>query len=229
MFPDAEHSVRIHDLLEIDAEQLVCFQMTAPEWLKEDLRKSPYAVVRRGTVTEQKIPIGFRGPERNQRWAADCHPKLVRRIITPTQLLTSTILTSHESFVPALHTLHLLKLRWMDLHHLWGPGGSVGFELATGRQVVKPESDLDIVIFAEGRMTVAEAESLWTRAMDLPAAVDIRVETPVCGFSLGEFVNQSPSPILLRTSNGFMFGRDPWSNEVEIIETELCGERGLRI
>ena len=45
----------------------------------------------------------------------------------------------------------------------------MGFELATGSHVVKPESDLDIVIYAERRMTADEAKLLCARAMDLPA------------------------------------------------------------
>jgi len=104
----------------------------------------------------------------------------------------------------------------MDLDHPWGPGGSIGFELATGSHVVKPESDLDIVIYAERRMTADEAKSLCARAMDLPATVDIRMETPVLGFSLREFASQSPAAILLRAPSGVILGRNPWGDELMI-------------
>ncbi len=109
-----------------------------------------------------------------------------------------------------------------------GPGGSVGFELATSKAIVNPQSDLDIVVYAETRMTVEEAKSLWTRTLDLPAVVDIRVETPVCCFSLGEFVNQSPGAILLRSPRGFKIGDDPWSNEVRCWQRSvpICGSVG---
>jgi phosphoribosyl-dephospho-CoA transferase len=96
----------------------------------------------------------------------------------------------------------------------WGPGGSAGFELASGRHVVTPESDLDIVIYAERRMTAEEAKSLCDRAMNLPGVVDIRVETPVCGFSLKEFAGRSPAAILLRAPSGIVLGRDPWGAEL---------------
>jgi phosphoribosyl-dephospho-CoA transferase len=98
----------------------------------------------------------------------------------------------------------------MDLDRPWGPAGSIGFELATGRHVVKPESDLDIVIYATGRITADEAKSLCARTMDLPAVVDIRVETPVFGFSLREFASESPAAILMRAPNKVMLGTDPW-------------------
>ena len=50
--------------------------------------------------------------------------------------------------IPALRALSLLTQRWKALDSAWGPGGSVGFELATGRHVVTPQSDLDVVIYA---------------------------------------------------------------------------------
>jgi phosphoribosyl-dephospho-CoA transferase len=104
----------------------------------------------------------------------------------------------------------------MDLDHPWGPGGSIGFELATGSHVVKPESDLDIVIYAENRMMTDEAKFLCACAMNLPATVDIRVETPVCGFSLREFASESPAAFLMRTPNGTILGTDPWDDELTI-------------
>ena len=210
MFHCEAHFVRTHDLLEIDAKQLISSQASPPHWVEEDLPKSPFVVVRRGLITGQDIPIGVRGTERNQRWAAFCHPKLVKGILTPSQLLSRTIPTLRADAIPALRALNLLKDRWKDLVLPWGPGGSVGFELASGSHVAKPESDLDIVIYADRSMTAAEAKSLWDRAMNLSAVVDIRVETPVCDFSLREFASQSPAAILLRAPGGSVLGSDPW-------------------
>src|SRR5258705_8280926 len=220
------HSVRTHYLLEIDSNQFMSYQRSVPEWVEESLRQTPFVVVRRGAATNETISIGVRGAERNQRWPTFCHSKLIKSILTPPQLL-DLLPTARLNGAPALRSLDLLKERWMDLDHPWGPGGGVGFELATGKEVVNPEGDLDIVIYAETRLTGEEAKSLWTRAMDLPAVVDIRVETPVCGFSLGEFVSQSPGAILLRLPSGFMFGRDPWANEVAF-ENELGYGRRLK-
>jgi len=206
MFFGEGHSVRTHDLLEIDAKQLLCSQASAPQWVKEELSENPFVVVRRGLATGYEIPIGARGTERNQRWAAFCHPKLVRRILTPPQLLSRAISSSRADAIPAFRALNLLKDRWMDLVLPWGPGGSVGFELASSRHAAKPTSDLDIVIYAERRMTAGEAKFLCDRAMNLPVVVDIRVETPVCGFSLREFASRSPAAILLRARRALCSG-----------------------
>jgi phosphoribosyl-dephospho-CoA transferase len=221
MFHFEAHFVRTHDLLEIDAKQLISSQSAAPQWVEEALLKSPFVVVRRGLATGQEIPIGIRGKERNQRWAAFCHPKFVKGILTPQQLLSRAIPTSRAIAIPALRALNTLKFRWMDLTLPWGPAGSVGFELASGTLVTKPESDLDIVINAKTRTTSDEAKSLCAHAMNLPAVVDIRVETPVCGFSLREFASQSPAAILLRAPGGIVLGRDPWGFELKSVDPNL--------
>jgi len=213
------HTFRPHYLLAVDPKQLieaVCKHSSVPEWVEEQVRTTPFVVVRRGLATGPEIPIGVRGKERNQRWATACHPKLVKRIITPSQLLSCTVPTSRGNAIPSLRALALLKDRWRDLDRPWGPGGSVGFELATGSHVARLGSDLDIVIYAENRMMADEANSLCARAMNLPVTVDIRVETPVCGFSLREFASESPAAILMRAPNGIMLGADPWDDELTI-------------
>ena len=88
----------------------------------------------------------------------------------------------------------------------------MGFELATGSHAVKAESDLDIVIYADTPMTADEARLLCARAMGLPAAVDIRVETSVCGFCLREYAYGNAAGILLRMPDAVVLGRGPWGS-----------------
>jgi phosphoribosyl-dephospho-CoA transferase len=226
MFRCEPYSVRTHDLLEIDAGQFIATLAPAPQWVEESLRKSPFVVVRRDRATGKQIPVGVRGAERNQRWATFCHPKFVKSIVTPPQLLRRTVAISRSDLMPAFRAFTILKSRWMDFNRPWGPGGSVGFELATGTHAVKPESDLDIVLYAERRMTAEEAKSLCDRAMDLPAVVDIRVETPACGFSLIEYAQTESSSILLRTPSGHLLGDDPWSDKLKLSDAaQSVGER----
>jgi phosphoribosyl-dephospho-CoA transferase len=226
MFHCEPHSVRTHDLLEIDANRFIATQASPSRWVEESLRKSPFVVVRCDRATGEHIPVGVRGAQRNQRWATLCHPKFVRNILTPPQLLGHTVPTARTNATPALRALQLLRERWMDCEHPWGPGGSVGFELATGTHVVKPESDLDIVLYAERRITAEEAKSLCDRAMDLTAVVDIRVETPTCGFSLIEYAQTESSSILLRTPSGHLLGDDPWSDKLKLSDAaQSVGER----
>jgi phosphoribosyl-dephospho-CoA transferase len=193
----------------------------APQSVKEELSESPFVVVRRVLGTGQEVPIGVRGAQRNQRWAAFCHPKLVKSILTPPQLLSRTISTSRADAIPAFRALNFLEDRWMGLALPWGPGGSVGFELASGRHAAKQQSDLDIVIYAERPIASDEATSLCDCTMNLPAVVDIRVKTPVCGFSLSEFANLSPAAILLRSPGGIVLGRDPWGAELRSVDSNL--------
>jgi phosphoribosyl-dephospho-CoA transferase len=205
------HSFRPHYLLEVDPDRLIEF-LYPPEWVGERLRTIPFVVVRRGPATGPHIAVGVRGAERNQRWPTFCEPGVVKSIVTPPQLLGRASPGSRGNAAPALRSLRLLESRWMDVDHCWGPGGSVGFELATGSHAVKAESDLDIVIYADTPMTADEARLLCARAMGLPAAVDIRVETPVCGFSLREYAYGNAAGILLRMPDAVVLGRGPWGS-----------------
>ena len=97
---------RIHDLLEIDAERFLQAYSTVPAWVAESLRQTPFAVVRRGPVTDKEIPIGVRGAHRNERWAGGCHPSLVNEILTPQTLLgraaAVAVATAAASVAPAV-------------------------------------------------------------------------------------------------------------------------------
>ena len=194
---------RIHDLLEIDVPRFLREHPAAPQWAAESLQRIPFVVVRRGSITEHEIPVGVRGARRSLRWATSCHPGLVKRVMTPEELLGLEI----PDRMPALRALHLLKERWRQA---WGPGGSVGFELATGAPVVTPDSDLDAVIYAAQPIDTSAARSLLEATCDLPAVVDVRVETPRVGFSLAEYVNREGATLLLRTPAGAVLGTDPW-------------------
>lgn len=216
MFHCEPHSVRTHDLLEINANQLIAAQASAPQWVEESLRQSPFVVVRRDRATGERIPVGVRGAERNQRWATFCHPKLVQSILAPPQLLRHTVAVSRSDLIPAFRAFTILKDRWRGLDYRWGPAGSIGFELATGKVMANPRSDLDIVVYVDRRIARDEAKSLYSHVIELPALADIRVETPVCGFSLSEYVQTESSSVLLRTPSGHLLGDDPWSDELKL-------------
>jgi phosphoribosyl-dephospho-CoA transferase len=212
-FCDAQ-SLRPHDLLEIDGKRFISSQASPPEWVVEEMQRTPFAVVRRGLAPEQMIPVGVRGVQRNQRWASMCSLRLVKNVLSPPQFLSHSVPKWRDEAVPAFRALRIMKERWRDLNHSWGPGGSVGFELAAGRNVATPESDLDIVIYAAERITRDISKALHAQTLKLPAAVDVRVETPLCGFSLEEYAWRSPRGILLRAPTGIALGTDPWSDEV---------------
>ena len=214
MFVYKGNAVQTHDLVKIDTECFLdgaaSFGDRVPEWAEEQMRAVPYGVIRRGITDEHLLPIGVRGMQRNLRWATFCSSNAILQVITPSQLLGYAIEPSRVKEIPALQSLELLEARWSDLDEPWGPGGSVGFELATGFRVLRTGSDLDIVIRAAGPITNERAMCLCAQTMDLPAVVDIRVETPATGFCLKEYARKDQAKVLLRTPEGMMLGSDPW-------------------
>jgi phosphoribosyl-dephospho-CoA transferase len=156
------------------------------------------------------IAVGVRGDNRNERWAASCEKSLVREIVRPEELLHTA---TDVRRTPAIRSLPEMSERWADLRLPWGPGGSVGFELASGRKITTEASDLDLVIRAQRRISVEEARFLLDRTQGLEAKVDVRVETPVCGFALEEYVSAASAKILLRYPDDVRLGDDPWPGE----------------
>jgi phosphoribosyl-dephospho-CoA transferase len=210
MHPSEIASLRVHDLLQIDPDSLPPANIDAPNWVRQALGLCPWVVVRRSHAPDGQIAVGVRGSSRSDRWGCFLSADLISRVVSPAELL-SVVQSSDPSLrTPSLKALQQLIERWSDLTLPWGPAGSVGFELASGRAVTTELSDLDIAIRAEARFSVEQARSLCARAAGLETKVDIRVETAKCGFSLEEFASTS-SPILLRYSDGARFGNDPWA------------------
>jgi phosphoribosyl-dephospho-CoA transferase len=206
-----------HYLLKVNAAQVILASGSAgqcvPSWVFRELRETSWVVVRRGAATLDRIPVGIRGPKRSQRWAASCPPSAIEQMVTPTDLLKRfEIIRAHAA--PACRSLRLLAVEWQWFtHSRWGPGGSVGFELATGKRTITPRSDLDIVVYANEHLSRSDAKRLLIPIRDLEVAVDIRVETPVCGFSLAEYGKPLAGSMLLRTSAGSIFGDNPWNED----------------
>lgn len=134
----------------------------------------------------------------------------MRQIVRPEELVRTS---SDLGRTPAIRALQEMSEQWAHLALPWGPGGSVGFELASGRKVTTEASDLDLVIRAQQRITVQESRFLLDRTQGLEAKVDVRVETPVCGFALEEYASASSAKILLRYPDGARLGEDPWQEE----------------
>ena len=203
-----------HYLLKVDLVDFVRSNFDrnpgVPAWVLPELQRTPVVVVRRGTVEQDRVPVGIRGLERSQRWAAYSPIDAIQQVVTPPQLLEGLSGTSYSEMSAIRRLRDLLAAwRWFTRSD-WGPGGSLGFELATGRRVTTTRSDLDIIIYADRYLPRSDAQKLLASAAALNLALDARVETPACGFSLLEYAASSGGPILLRTSIGPMLGNDPW-------------------
>lgn len=177
--------------------------------LEDCLRFAPYAVVRRCQPRDGLVPLGVRGPQRHQRYAAWIKSEEVFLARRPEEL---RLMAGSYAF-PALRALALLQERWAALPYTWGPTGSVGFALATGAPSVTLTSDLDILLRASHPMTKMHAVELFTDTLFLPARVDVQVETPVGSFALEEFAKPQ-GVVLLRTSVGSLLTETPWSSMV---------------
>src|ERR1700722_595585 len=201
---------QVHDLLQIDAHALTADSVSRPQWVTETLICCPWVVVRRGQAPAGQISVGVRGAARSERWAGCCSETLIKKIVRPTELLVPSRTSARLRRTPALQALLDVIERWQGLSLPWGPTGSVGFELATGRPVTTEASDLDLAVRAPSPIGVEQARWLWDRVLGLRTKVDVRVETPLCGFSLEEYACASPTPILLRYPDAPRLGDHPW-------------------
>jgi phosphoribosyl-dephospho-CoA transferase len=213
---------QVHDLLRIDPDCLTAGCVAQPSWVRESFITCPWAVVRRAQAPVGQLAVGVRGATRNERWGGFCATSLTSKIVRPAELLVLARPSAPILRTPAFRVLQQIIESWCDLTLLWGPTGSVGFELATGRQVTTEASDLDIAIRVPHRIDLEQARSLWHSVTEMQTRVDVRVETPECGFSLEEYACSSSSRssrILLRYPDGSRFGNDPWRERSNIQET----------
>jgi phosphoribosyl-dephospho-CoA transferase len=212
----------IHDLLRIDPDCLIAGCVAQPSWVRESLITCPWAVVRRAQAPVGQIAVGVRGTTRSERWGGFCAKSLISAVVRPADVLVLAGSSSRTLRTAALKVFQVVIERWRDLSLPWGPAGSAGFELATGRQVTSETSDLDLVIRAPFRIPVEQARSLWHRVTGLQVKVDARVETPECGFALEEYassISTRNSRILLRYPDGSRFGDDPWRERPKLEAT----------
>ena len=154
------------------------------------------------------MPIGIRGHQRFQRWAAWYPRYAIQEIVKPMDLLTRV--NPDRNVSPPHRALQSLMKAWRWFTNPWGPAGSLGFEVATGQPTTTLQSDLDVVIYADNPLSRRDAQRLLASADDLEVTVDIRIETPMCGFSLTEYATSPTKTILLRTVAGPVLGDDPW-------------------
>ena len=203
-------TLQVHDLILLRTESAVLSTQSdlACPYLNPNQR--PWVVVRRGHMSDGLIPVGVRGTQRHERCAGFTRSSDVLETRRPNQLRLLLAEDSRRS-LPAFRTLSYLESGLVGLDMSWGPGGSVGYELASGIPTVHADSDLDFILFAPRKLEIAEAQDLWRVVSSTPGKVDALVETPCCGFSLEEFVTTFHRKILLRTSDGRILGSDPWN------------------
>ncbi|MBY0549725.1 MAG: malonate decarboxylase holo-ACP synthase [Candidatus Obscuribacterales bacterium] len=213
--------MKVHDLLEIESPLSAIELSDAPSWVGESLSAIPFVVVRRARLAANGIAVGVRGNRRSERWGGVLNPAFVKRVIAPFELRAGrTCLSSERRRIPALNSLIELEAHWDSCGLLWGPGGSVGFELASGAPAASESSDLDLVVFGPEPFDSDFASKLLLSIRRISPSIDVVVESPTCGFSLDEYANNPGRDVLLRCSDIARFG-NPWC--VEVVSPEKQG------
>ena len=203
-----------HDLIRLREPIALTADAPVPSWVERALRRIPWVVVRRGAVREGMIPVGVRGRARSQRFAAFLAVSEVADRLSPEDLAASPHVIERErkDAVPALAALARVATVLACRGQRWGPGGSVGFEVATGVPTATASSDLDLILRQDWRLGPDEAVDLRAALAEAaaPARVDVLLETPGGGVSLADLAAR-PEQVLVRTPEGPRLTADPWS------------------
>ena len=192
--------LRPHDLLQINAADDVICHASLPEWTEASIQAAPFVVVRRARSGPGLVAVGIRGSKRSERFAAFLPIDRIITKITPEQLAAKRNWRKYDKEI----FYHLEEVaRIMDLYSLeWGIAGSIGFELASGKETTTKTSDIDIVIRFHPHFKPEQAKEIKNKFKKMKTRVDVQIETVNGAFSLSEYASCGESPILFRTMDG---------------------------
>ncbi|OHX50632.1 malonate decarboxylase holo-ACP synthase [Cytobacillus oceanisediminis] len=199
-----------HDLLKIDAKHLISHTLI-PDWAIQALNMAPYVVVRRAHAPKGQIAVGIRGKARNERFGAFLPADAFISHIKPEELTASTLWENKPS--PVFLSLTIASEILAKHKLIWGPGGSAGFELATGNVTVIAESDLDLILRVPEPIPIHTAAEIMNVMKSCPARVDIQAETPAGSFSLAEYASGSAT-MMVKTKFGPILCENPWKSRL---------------
>jgi phosphoribosyl-dephospho-CoA transferase len=211
-----------HDLIRLREPIALAVDAPVPSWVESVLRRIPRVVVRRGHVRDGMIPIGVRGPTRSQRFAAFVAVAEIADRLSPEDLTAPGRAPSQKrrDAVPALAALERVAGLLMRRGYRWGPGGSVGLEIATGVAKATASSDLDLILRQDRRLDPNKAIDLLAALAKAaaPARIDVMLETPTGGVSLADLAALR-TKVLVRTPCGPRLSVDPWTvDEAALLE-----------
>ena len=189
-------SPRPHDLLRIASVAQLCRE--GPTWLRPALRQAPWVVVRRDRCAPGYVPVGVRGPSRSHRHATVIEAGTVTEVRSPPDLVERV---DRLPDLPVTEALRQAAALLTPTGLRWGPGGSVGFTLATGVSVVTASSDLDLVMTVDDVPPLTMLADLREAFRELPARVDCQIDLPIGGVALDELV-VTADRVLVRTADG---------------------------
>ncbi|WP_321789717.1 malonate decarboxylase holo-ACP synthase [Paraburkholderia sp. J94] len=200
---------RAHDLLKL--KQLPEAD-DEPAWVRAAFARAPFAVVRRAEAAAGFVAAGVRGTARAERYGTWINTQDIELLISPEVLLDREP-SPERATLPAFVALAALRAHEALNGYVWGPAGSVGFELAAQVPTITASSDLDVLIRVPQRCDSASlhalADALATAARLASTRVDAQLETPAGGVALAELA-MGKARVLVRASDGARLVADPW-------------------
>lgn len=199
-----------HDLLWV-APDAIRLDGPWPAWADAAWLRSAPVVVRREAVDGGLVPVGLRGAARSERARAYVPAGAVTRRVAPEALAATAdidALLAGPVPWPALAALVTVRPLLNATGLAWGPTGGAGFFLACGLPVLRPDSDLDILVRAPQPLTAAQTAALDAVQAGAPCRIDIQVETGRGAFALTEW--RRGGRVMLKTDTGPLLCTDPW-------------------
>jgi len=187
MTPARTHDLlQRHDLLRLHPRASLIFDAPAPDWVAVCLAETPWVVVRLGETRGGLIPIRVRGPAREQRHDALISASSFAYRSTPEDLAGRRCEPWRAAQVPALAALARVDPVLTRRGCVWGPTGSIAFELATRLPASTPACDLDLVLRQEEPPSFRHARELLRELAEAaaPARIDVLIETRRGGINL---------------------------------------------
>ena len=177
----------------------------APAWAAQVLAAGQPVVVRRALCAAGWVAVGVRGQGRAQRLGAEMRLADIRRQLSPEALRWQG--ASHWPALQALASVAPV----LDAFGLeWGPTGGVGYQLATGVDVLHAASDLDLVIRTAKPLARAKARELLDILDCGPCRIDVQLETPAGAVALREWAGNALR-VLLKNAHEVCLVSDPWN------------------
>ncbi|SDJ20991.1 phosphoribosyl-dephospho-CoA transferase [Paraburkholderia steynii] len=190
-----------------------------PAWVRAAFARAPFVVVRRAQAAAGLVAIGLRGAARNERYGTWAHSDDIEAVFRPEALLSSSLdsalLVADRAALPVFVALDALRRDTSCIDSfIWGPTGSVGFELASGKPTATATSDLDLLIRMSNHLPRDEAQRIQAK-LDEHAAhagirIDAQLETPAGGVALAEYAS-GKARVMARHASGPRLVSDPWA------------------
>lgn len=208
------HRPRPHDLLFCDVAGL---DGALPEWATSAwMARAPVVMRRESVVDPDCIPVGLRGQTRSLRHKTYLSSLAVTRRVSPESLAASFANDSMATdgvlageYYAALQALAESSALLDATGLVWGPTGGVGFALASGLPVLRPGSDLDLVVRAPLPLTPSQGALLRRLGRSLLCRIDLQIDTGHGAFAFAEWAAGNER-VMLKTDAGPLLSDDPW-------------------